>query len=1052
MASKKTVFQSLEKTIGGGWSNPENNNQTTRVNSYNLSNNEKLFTTKNKEDYERKKLELKQDRYLANMWSRTATDVANEQIAGISAIKLMYRDVELMDAMPEIGAALDIYSEESCVVNNDGALVNVYSDSPRIKSIIEDLLVNRLSIQVMAPMVIRAMCKYGNQFMLLNMNSSDGVTGWKHLPVAEMERIENGITNPYSMYDVGETQKNDPDEITFQWLGQSKMIPFRNWQIAHFRLISDSTFIPYGCSILQKARRHFRMLSMMEDMMLIYRLDRSIERRVYKIYVGAIDDKDVPAYINDIANKFKRTPIIDPMTGQVDLRKNVMPVWRKTPIPLLDGRTLTIEELANEYDSGKTNYVYSVQEKTHKIVPGKITWCGKNYTADKMVKVTLDDGGYICLTHEHEFIMRDGTKKRADKLKKGDSVMPFYVKVNKNSEKRMERYEKIYDPNTSKYEFTHRIIAEEVNKENNSKNTVHHKDFNKYNNRPDNLEWMIWKEHFELHDKLGRENIIKYNKSEKHRIEASIRGKKNGYTKVFEQYNNSLLHKKHDFLRKKATKESWNGKGRISRINKMTVHFDAEIWESIMQSILDKKVMNRKTMLEFINKNLIEHIIKINSNKRLEKNHFISREVLENRIHENGFSTITEYIKATKKNHKVSDVEFIGGDDVYCMTVVGLNGEDDRHNFAVKSFLKENVWAENGCFVANCVDTDIFIPVRDPGAPNPIDTLAPAQNLTAIDDIKYVQLKVLSALRIPKTFLNFENEVGQGNNLSLLDVRFARVIGRIQQAFLMELTKVVTIHLYLLGFRDDLTNFNLTMNNPSTQAEGLEIDNMSKKINAVRDAVSDPGGGIPMMSLTRALKTIMHWDDSEIKDNLEEIRLEKALSAELEKTSQIIKRTNIFDPVDKTYGEPDAQYMEDQQGGMDGAPGGDMGGGAPPMGGGGDFGSGLDSLEEPEGEEGADISGEEGSMPPSQAGEDDSAQPELPNEGINRNKKNVILERHEKNINRLFEDYINRLDRNKIQNKRIEPESDNLFINEQYDGIIKDVDDFINKTIQKDKK
>ena len=87
---------------------------------------------------------------------------------------------------------------------------------------------------------------------------------------------------------------------------------FRNWQIGHFRLLTDSLYLPYGTSYLNKARRHWRMLSLMEDMMLIYRLERSIERRVYKIFVGAIDDADVKSYVEEIANNFKRTPIIDP--------------------------------------------------------------------------------------------------------------------------------------------------------------------------------------------------------------------------------------------------------------------------------------------------------------------------------------------------------------------------------------------------------------------------------------------------------------------------------------------------------------------------------------------------------------------------------------------------------------------------------------------------------------------------------------------------------------------------------------------------------------------
>ena len=92
--------------------------------------------------------------------------------------------------------------------------------------------------------------------------------------------------------------------------------------------------------------------------MLIYRLERSMERRVYKIFVGSLDDKDIPGFVEQIANQFKRAPIIDPLTGQLDLRKTILPVWKKSPIPLLDGRTITIEELAKEFNEGKTNYVY----------------------------------------------------------------------------------------------------------------------------------------------------------------------------------------------------------------------------------------------------------------------------------------------------------------------------------------------------------------------------------------------------------------------------------------------------------------------------------------------------------------------------------------------------------------------------------------------------------------------------------------------------------------------------------------------------------------------
>ena len=312
---------------------------------------------------------------------------------------------------------------------------------------------------------------------------------------------------------------------------------------------------------------------------------------------------------------------------------------------------------------------------------------------------------------------------------------------------------------------------------------------------------------------------------------------------------------------------------------------------------------------------------------------------------------------------------------------------------------------------------------------------------------------MLTALRIPKSFLNFEENAGDGKNLALMDIRFTRVINRIQQAFLMELTKVASIHLYLLGFDDDLTNFNLTMNNPSTQAEQLEIDNIQKKITAVRDAVSDPGNGLPVMSQTRALKQIMKWSDKEIKENLEEIRLEKGIAAELEKTTQIIKRTGIFDIVDRIYGEPGAEYQEDmQQGGPDGGMGG-MGGGG--MGGGGSFGSDLDNLGAPGAEEGGDITGAEGSEPTgNMEGGGEGAAPPPPepptNESINKKKKliteNAIKESDLK-IDSMFKQYINKIDNRMERAKK--PESivertdiydKSLLINEEFSKMIESLD------------
>ena len=874
-----TTFQNMSKIFNGAWnvSNGIANTEPTP------QPNDVVYKTDDPAEYQSKMLELQQNKYLQNRWVRTNQNLSMSAFAGLSNLKLMYRDADLMDSYPEIGAALDIISEESVLTSGSrsGMVVNVSSKSDRIKSILEDLFVNRLNLQVTAQMVMRAMVKYGNQFMLLDIDKNLGVKGWRQLPVAEVERMENGIVNPYggqNSISMATGNADDADMSTkFIWTNENggTLTPFRNWQIAHFRLLHNSMFLPYGCSALLAARRHFRMLALMEDMMLIYRLERSMERRVYKIFVGSLDDKDIPGFVEQIANQFKRAPIIDPLTGQLDLRKNILPVWKKTPIPLLDGRTISIEELAKEFDEGKTNYVYSIQDKTHKIVPGKVVWCGKNYTAEQLYKITLDDDSYMVMAGEHEIIMHDGSKKRADEVVAGESVMPFYRKNEKD--------EQVYNPHSGKYEYTHDLI--------------------------------------------------------------------NGYDK-----------------------------------------------ENVQEEC---------------------------------------------------------DIVGVEKRRKIKCVEIIEGDDVYCMTVVGDNGEEDRHNFAIRTFNPVKASLEpinvSGCFVSNCASDDVFIPTRDMNMANPIETLAGAKNLDAIDDIKYIQKKVCAALRIPRSFLNFEESQGDGKGLALMDVRFARTINRYQQAFLMELTKVATIHLYLLGFEDDLTNFSLTMNNPSTQAEQLELENLGKKIQTVRDAVSDPGNGIPAMSLQRALKEIMKWSDKDIKENFEEIRLEKALAAEYEKTAQIIKRTGIFDTVDRIYGEPGAEYQEEQGGIQEGGPDGG------PMGGGG-FGGGLDDFGAPGGDEGLEVGGEEGSEPVQDMGEEQSGGNEAPaSEGmpmesrkakkplITEEKKKKAIDIQNRHTNQIFSRLVENMESKEHEDEiptRVDVYDKSLMISEEFHNMFNKLDEF----------
>jgi hypothetical protein len=201
------------------------------------------------------------------------------------------------------------------------------------------------------------------------------------------------------------------------------------------------------------------------------------------------------------------------------------------------------------------------------------------------------------------------------------------------------------------------------------------------------------------------------------------------------------------------------------------------------------------------------------------------------------------------------------------------------------------------------VDQDYFIPVRDPSQTNPIETLPGAQNLGEIADIEYIQKKMLAALRIPKAFLGFEEVVGDGKQLALMDIRFARTINRIQKSLVQELNKIALMHLYLLGMEDELDNFTLSLTNPSAQSDLLRIEQWKEKILLYKDATSDNSQlGILPVSHTWAKKNILGMSDNDVLLDLQQQRLERAMGIELQNTQNIIKRSGVFDDVDSKYG------------------------------------------------------------------------------------------------------------------------------------------------------
>ena len=274
--AKKSVFQRLNAILGpeGVRKQP----QQQQSNKYSI-NNDVLLKTQSKSEFETVKLQNQQNKYLRNVWRKVDGELFQQSLHYETTRIGSYTDFESMEFYPEISAALDVMMEEATTTNDKGKILNVYSDSSRIKGVLEDLFFNRLDIHVSLPMWTRNVCKYGDNFLLLNIDDKYGVIGGRQLPNFEIERregdfIDNLISgrNRINVEDVNE----NASKVKFFWRGRD--VEFNSWQIAHFRLLGDDRRLPYGTSMLEKARRIWKQLQLSEDAMLVYRITRAPER------------------------------------------------------------------------------------------------------------------------------------------------------------------------------------------------------------------------------------------------------------------------------------------------------------------------------------------------------------------------------------------------------------------------------------------------------------------------------------------------------------------------------------------------------------------------------------------------------------------------------------------------------------------------------------------------------------------------------------------------------------------------------------------------------
>jgi len=251
------------------------------------------------------------DRYTKLQRSYYDSNAGAQSMAYHQVRRELFRDYDAMDSDPIIGSALDIYADESTTKNEYGDVLQIKSTNENVRDMLHNLFYDIMNIEFNLWPWIRNLVKYGDAFIALEIMPGKGIINVAPHSIYNVERLEG-------------TDPNNPDYVKYKVemdrLGKKE---YEQYEMAHFRMLSDTNFLPYGKSMVEGARRIWKQLSLMEDAMLIHRIMRAPEKRVFKIDIGNIPPQEVDNYMQKIINKMKKTPFVNKDTGDYNLKYNI---------------------------------------------------------------------------------------------------------------------------------------------------------------------------------------------------------------------------------------------------------------------------------------------------------------------------------------------------------------------------------------------------------------------------------------------------------------------------------------------------------------------------------------------------------------------------------------------------------------------------------------------------------------------------------------------------------------------------------------------------------
>jgi intein/homing endonuclease len=861
-----------------------------------------------------------------------------------------YLQYDTMDMDSEVNAALDILSEFSTQLNTDNGTPFFIEFMDKASSVEVKLLRDYLQkwcklqhFETRMFRIFRNTIKYGDSFFIRDpetkkwfyidpgkvvkiiVNESEGKKpeqyvirdinpNFTHMVVTQINPSNQNTQPGGTAYVTGGAGARGmtgayPQQSGTRYSIAQNEFAIEAHHVVHLSLSEglDNNY-PFGNSLLESVFKVYKQKELLEDAIIIYRVQRAPERRVFYIDVGNMPSHMAMQFVERVKNEIHQRRIPSSTGGSqsvVDAGYNPLCLDLSTKIPLLDGRTLKLSEIISEFEHGKENWAYSCNPETGEVVPGVITWAGITRKNAEVIQLTFDNGNTLICTPDHKIPVFGKGFVEAKDIQPTDSLIAFN-RQNKKISSRSSEYEQVWDHSKKSWIWTHRMVGEffrKINKHQEftylpenigrEKSVIHHKDRNRFNNDPRNLQYM------------NREDHILFHSVQKKDFWENITLEKN--KKICINFFNFIKEKIKTFFNKT---DQFNHK--VAKIETLssrdtgTITIDgSKRWHDFHTFAIDSGIFIKNSINEdfYFPQTCISLDTKI---KLLDNRDLTLQEIINE--YENGkinyAYTVNQqthtiepgkivWAGVTRKNAEVVEVTLDNGESVIVTPdhrFIMRDGSEKEAGLLESGdkimSLDTTITIENVKILSERIDTgDITIESasgshnfalsvgifvhNSEGRGSKVDTLPGGTNLGEIDDLRYFTNKLFRALRIPSSYLPTgpDDSASQFNDgrvgtAYIQELRFNKYCQRLQRLIEEEFNVEFKLYLEQNGIIIDSSIFNIRFNPPQNFAAYRlsELDTVRvQTFNSIQE--------IPYFSKRFLMKRMLGFNEEEIVEN-----------------------------------------------------------------------------------------------------------------------------------------------------------------------------------------